>query len=90
MVNMCSLRTPYRCINCNQDMLFFTTNKNILVDYKGLMSDGRDVWDVKKYLKPKKVRKFKCMSCGSVFTIDWTNSFPEPILEELALNKLKV
>ena len=90
MREMCTLRTPYRCKKCNQDMLFFTTADNMLIDYKGLMTKGRDIFDIKEYLYKKRVRYLKCISCGDISIIDWSCSYPEQLKDREAIDKFGV
>lgn len=91
MKEMCSIITPYRCSKCGQDMLFFTTNGNILVDYKKLfVNNMMTMSEIKEYLAKKKVKYMKCIGCNTTYIIDWTNGYPYPLLDANVLNKFGV
>ena len=52
MNEMCRIVPHYRCPKCGQDMLFFVTRRQTLIDYKGLITQNtRMLPDVKNYLE---------------------------------------
>lgn len=91
MKEMCKKLTPYKCKQCGQDMLFFTTKSNMLIDYKGLFD--RSVYgleDITKYLENRHIRFIKCIVCNKTYVIDWTNGYPVPLLDKEEIKKFGV
>ncbi len=85
---LCKVMTPYRCQYCNQDMLFFTTKNNILIDYKGcFVNKVMSSYELKKYLENKRVRYLKCIACGKISIIDWSNPYPVQLKDKNILKK---
>lgn len=81
MKEMCSIRAPYRCPKCGQDMLFFVTDRNTLVDYKELMANAATSFDVKSNLYKRNIKYIKCICCNEYHIIDWTHGLPEPLTQ---------
>lgn len=91
MKEMCKIITPYRCKECGQDMVFFLTNNNILLDYKGLIIDqSKSLQELKQYLEPRAVCFMKCLSCNKTYIIDWTTRYPTQLTDKSALKKFGV
>ena len=91
MNEMCRIVPHYRCPKCGQDMLFFVTKRQTLIDYKGLIPQNtRMLPDVKNYLEDKNVRCFKCLSCNHLYIIDWSDHFPKPLTDKSQLAKFGV
>ena len=91
MKEMCRIITPYRCKECGQDMVFFLTNNNILLDYKGLIIDqSKSLQELKQYLEPRSVRFMKCLSCNKTYIINWTTGFRVQLTNKSVLNKFGV
>lgn len=86
MKNMCNRITPYRCPKCGNDLLFFETKFNKIIDYKGLMDKSFILPEIKEYLGTKGVKYIRCISCKESFIIDWSNGYPVPLIDK---NKLK-
>lgn len=86
MNNMCRILAPYTCKNCGQDMLFFTTSNNTLIDYKRLLSVG-GIYELKHYLESRSIRGIKCLICNKEYVIDWTKGYPEPLLDKDVLKQ---
>lgn len=91
MIQMVELLKPYKCKKCGQEMLFFLTKNNTLIDYKALMVDySYTLMDIKKYLEDKNICFIKCLSCNKTYIIDWTDGYPVPLIDETILNKFRV
>lgn len=91
MKEMCRIITPYRCKECGQDMVFFLTNNNTLLDYKGLIVDqANSLYDLRRYLESKSIRFMKCLACNKTYIIDWTNEYPVQLTDKSVLNKFGV
>lgn len=91
MVNMCEIITPYRCKNCGQDMLFFLTNNNTLIDYKALFCyNDQTLYGIKHYLENKNIRFIKCLVCNKTYIIDWTHGYPMQLLNKDLIKKFGV
>ena len=58
-----SLITPYRCPICNQDMLFFASSNNRIIDYKKFISYGKSLSEMKAYLEKRDIKFLKCIAC---------------------------
>ena len=87
---MYNLITPYRCKLCNQDMLFFETRKNTLIDYKQFISSANTLSETIEKLGQRNIKYLKCIRCGRHFIIDWTNGWPEPLLDRSALKQFGI
>ena len=88
---MCEKITPYRCPICNQDMLFFVTSNNTLIDYKGLAERSPNgIYSLRQYLENKRIKFIKCLVCNKVSIIDWSNTYPKPLLDKEVLEKFGV
>ena len=91
MNEICKIVPYYRCPKCGQEMLFFTTRKHTLIDYKGLMlQNSRTLPDIKEYLGDKDIKYFKCLGCNQLYIIDWSNHFPKPLTQKSELAKFGV
>lgn len=91
MREMCRIITPYRCKECGQDMVFFLTTNNILLDYKAMIIDKRkSLYELNNYLESQSIRFMKCLSCNKTYIIDWTKGYPEQLVDKSVLNKFGV
>ena len=90
MKRLCKKINPYRCKVCNQDMLFFVTSRNTLIDYKALIEHSDDVLMLKKYLMLKDVQYIKCITCNKSYIIDWSKHIPVPLTDKTHLSKFGV
>ena len=90
MNRICRKINPYRCKVCNQDMLFFMTKHNTLIDYKALIERSEDASTLKKYLILKDVQYIKCITCNKIYLIDWSNHIPVPLTDKSHLTKFGV
>lgn len=91
MREMCRIITPYRCKECGQDMVFFLTTNNILLDYKAMIIDKRkSLYELNEYLESQSIRFMKCLSCNKTYIIDWTKGYPEQLVDKSVLNKFGV
>ena len=91
MKEMCRIITPYRCKECGQDMVFFLTNNNTLLDYKALITDrANTLQQLTHYLEPRSIRFMKCLACNKTYIIDWTTRFPTQLIDKSVLNKFGV
>jgi hypothetical protein len=86
---MCRYITPYVCPVCGNELLFFTTSNNKLIDYKGLMSDHCNLSQLKSRLYYKNIRHIKCITCNKVYVIDWSNGYPTPLYDKSILNNFR-
>ncbi len=80
------LITPYKCPQCHQDMLFFTTKNDRIIDYKKFIDSGKSLDETKEYLAINNIRFLKCIYCDRSYIIDWTNRWPVPLID---VKKLK-
>lgn len=87
---MCELINPYKCPKCNQDVLFFVTSSNTLIDYMQLFKKGMSKDQIREYLAEKRVRYIKCIKCNTVHIIDWSKGYPVPLLKRSDLKKFGV
>lgn len=91
MREMCRVITPYRCKECGQDMVFFLTTNNILLDYKAMIIDKRkSLYELNNHLESQSIRFMKCLSCNKTYIIDWTKGYPEQLVDKSVLNKFGV
>lgn len=90
MVNMCDIITPYRCKKCGQDMLFFVTSNNLLIDYKKLFNDLVSLQNIVHNLESRNIKYLKCLVCNKTFIIDWTNRFPCQLTDKECIEKFRV
>lgn len=90
MKEMCKIITPYKCVKCNKDSLFFTTKNNILIEYKSLIDNGYNANNIIKYLETKDIKYLKCLSCGKIFIIDWTLKYPKQVIDKNILKEFGV
>ena len=79
--------TPYRCKICNQDTLFFETAYGTVIDYKNFLNCAISREDMISKIERKEIRFLKCIQCQRSFLIDWTNGWPEQLLDASALKK---
>ena len=75
------LITPYRCKVCGQDMFFFTTPTNNVIDYKEFLSRANSLSETKRYLEKRNIRYLKCICCNRLFIIDWSKGWPEQVTD---------
>ena len=87
MNDMINLITPYKCNECNQEMLFFFTKRNTLIDYKALFKRFNTSIELKEYLQNKDIINFKCVSCGKEFIIDLRRGYPVPLYDNTLLQQ---
>lgn len=78
---------PYKCPNCGQDMLFFETRNNTVIDYKAFLSLAKSISETKEFLEKRDVKHFKCVYCDSKYIIDWTTGWPTPIVDKEKLRQ---
>lgn len=90
MKEMCTLITPYRCGVCNQDMLYFTTKYNTLIDYKNLMYNKHGIAEINNYLETKQIKFIKCLVCNKTYIIDWSEKYPRPVMNKEDIKKFMV
>ena len=90
MKEMCTVLTPYKCEKCRQEMIFFTTNGNILIDYKKLFEKQMTKDQIREFLAKKGVKYIKCIGCNSLYIIDWTKGFPYQLMDKSLLDKFGV
>lgn len=91
MVEMCVKIDPYKCPICNQDMLFFTTSNNVLIDYKGLMDRSvNGIYSIRSYLGERHIKFIKCLVCNKTSIIDWSDTYPVPLADKEELKKFGV
>ena len=76
MIEMCTTIKPYVCTDCQQEMLFFNTRENVLLDYKKLFNRYTDSYELKKYLYPQNITKLRCFVCRKEYFIDWRRGYP--------------
>jgi hypothetical protein len=82
MNEMCKYRRPYTCKECGQEMLFFPTKNNTIIDYKRLLlKNCNTLRDVKHALESGGVKRIKCVVCGKYYIMDWTNGLPEQFID---------
>ena len=81
---------PYRCPICNEDLLFFTTKTNKIIDYKHILSNANTLSDTITFLGSRNIKHFKCIKCNKEFIIDWSKGWPEPLTDREALKKFGV
>lgn len=89
MQELCKFITPYNCKICNNP-LYFLSNDNILIDYKYQMNISKSSYELKNYLSNRKVKYIKCIICNKLFIIDWSNVWPEQLIDRNMLNKFGV
>ena len=87
---MYELISPYKCKICGQDMLFFTTTGNTIIDYKEFFNRGNTLSEMKSYLGKRNIRFLKCICCDRLFIIDWTNDWPEQVIDRSVLSKFAI
>ena len=88
---MCVKIDPYKCPICNQDMLFFITSNNVLIDYKGLMDRSvNGIYSIRKYLGERHTKFIKCLACNKTSIIDWSDTYPVPLTNKEELKKFGV
>lgn len=87
---MYHLIQPYKCPACNQEMLFFTTKDNKVIDYKRFISNANTLDETIKYLGKRDIRFIKCIQCGKTYIIDWTDGWPKPLTERKKLKEFGV
>jgi predicted RNA-binding Zn-ribbon protein involved in translation (DUF1610 family) len=87
---MCSYITPYRCSKCGEDVLFFVTSNNHLIDYKAMIDNRKSIYQLKEYLAEKRVKFVKCLACGQTYIIDWSNGYPVQLLDKNILKQFGV
>jgi len=79
---MYELIHPYRCKNCGQDMLFFTTNSGTVIDYKEFFNRGNTLSEMKRYLERRNIGFLKCLCCNKLYIIDWTDDWPQQVIDK--------
>ena len=88
MTEMCKTREPYRCACCGEEMLFFVSDTNRLIDYKKLfLQYGINSTQFKTHLYRRYIRYLKCLCCNRYFIIDWTTGYPTQLLDKEKLDK---
>ena len=71
-------------------MLFFTTNNNILIDYKRIYELYNNAYSLKQYLYTKNIKYLKCLVCNQLYIIDWTTGFPTQLTNKECIEKFGV
>lgn len=89
-VEMCTLHTPYICKHCGNELLFFVTQHNTLIDYKSLFTEGTTSPELYKELQNDKIRYMKCVVCRKMNLIDWSEKFPQQLTDKSCLKKFGV
>ena len=87
MNEMIKLSQPYKCECCGQEMLFFFTKRNTLIDYKAIFRRFTTSNELRDYLQNKDIIKFKCVSCGKEFIIDLRRGYPIPLYDNSILQQ---
>lgn len=92
MREMCKCITPYKCPVCNQDMLFFVLSNNNIVDYKRLLEEQspNGIYSIREYLGNRNVKFIKCIVCNKTSIIDWSDTYPKPLLNNNILKEFGV
>lgn len=75
------LLTPYRCKICGEDMLFFQTARNTLIDYKPFLDNALSIYDLRDFLESKHVKYLRCLHCNKSFIIDWSEGWPQQLID---------
>lgn len=90
MEEMCTYITPYKCKICGGELLFFETDRHTLIDYKYLFmrSDSKDT--LINRLRNKHIKFIKCLQCNRSYIIDWTNGYPQQLMNKKALTKFGI
>lgn len=88
MKEMCIIHKPYICKNCGDEMLFFVTgNPNYIIDYKNLFYREQTCKKIYDVVSRNNVSYIKCLACGKKFIIDWSNKFPEQLVNRESIQK---
>lgn len=88
MKELCKIiAKPYVCKECGNEMLFFETIDNYLIDYKKLINMAQTKKDVYDILSENGVKYIKCLVCGKKYIIDWTNGYPEQMMDKSNIQK---
>lgn len=86
MKEMCKLLIPYKCKICNS-LLYFLDCNNMLIDYNNLYSKFNYSADLKDYISKRRVKYIKCINCNKEFIIDFSNTWPEQLMNKFLLDK---
>lgn len=78
---MYKLISPYRCKQCGQDMLFFTSSNGTVIDYKEFLNRGIPLSEMKRYLEKRNIKFIKCICCDKLYIIDWSHGWPEQVTD---------
>jgi hypothetical protein len=89
-IEMCKLNNPCTCKECGNNMLFFLTDRNTLIDYSRLFSNGATSPKIYRELQKVNVRFIKCLVCNKCYLIDWSEKFPKQLIDRKTLNKFGV
>lgn len=73
---------PYRCKICGQEMLFFETKYNKLIDYKRFLDNANALDEMKQKIEKRGIKYIRCICCGKSFIIDWSNGWPEQLTDK--------
>ena len=89
MKTLCKIMTPYTCKECGEEMLFFVTgNPKYIIDYKMLViKQQRTANEIYNILIENNVSYIKCLVCNKKYIIDWSNIYPEQLIDKSSLFK---
>ena len=92
MKELCRILEPYKCKNCESDLLFFITQDGWSINYKEIFykKNGMSIGDIRKEIQNRRVKYFKCLNCGKIHFIDWSNGFPTQLTDGECLKKFGV
>ncbi len=92
MKELCKIVEPYKCKDCGSDLLFFITSDGWSINYKEVFYKrlGMSLSDIRNELVHRKVKYFKCLGCGKIHFIDWSNGFPVQLTDGECLKKFGV
>lgn len=85
---MCRMREPYRCAKCGNEMLFFVTSYNRLIDYKKFyQKHNQSCYRFRDAIMHYDPKYLKCMCCNKLYLIDWTTGFPVQVTDKSIVSK---
>lgn len=84
---MCTYVRPYVCPICGNELLFFVTRYNKLIDYKGLMENHYNLSELINELGNRNITHMKCLTCNKDYIIDFSNGYPTPLTDKTLLRK---
>lgn len=81
---------PYKCQVCGQEMIYFQNKKGMVLDYRGILNQGKTLSETKEMLENHDIKFFKCIYCNRRFIIDWTEGWPKPLYDREKLRNFGV